>query len=171
MGDAVFLPLDIQQALRLIAAVLLGGFIGFERRWHGHAAGPHTNGLVCFGSALFVITGFALGGDSLGRIVAQVATGVGFLAGGVILRDGLRVRGLNTAATVWCVAAIGVFAGMGQLTLAVAATLIVVAANSLFHLIEHGVPRLRRVAERDEVEDEARREGKVVAPEPPDGMA
>lgn len=171
MADGLLLPIDVQQALRLIAAVLLGGFIGFERRWHGHAAGPHTNGLVCFGSALFVMTGAALGGDSLGRVIAQVATGVGFLAGGVILRDGLRVRGLNTAATVWCVAAIGVFAGMGQLTLAILSTLIVVAANSLFHLIEHGVPRLRRAAEADEVEEEARREGKVVPPEPPDGMA
>lgn len=170
MYNGVSIPLDFQLGLRLIAAVLLGGCIGFERRWHGHAAGPHTNGLVCFGSALFVMTGASLGGDSLGRVIAQVATGVGFLAGGVILRDGLRVRGLNTAATVWCVAAIGVFAGMGQMMLAVVTTLVVIAANSLFHLIEHGVPRLRRVVEIDASEDEARRLPKA-APESPDGFA
>jgi putative Mg2+ transporter-C (MgtC) family protein len=170
MGTVALIYPDLEQALRLVAAALLGGFIGFERRWHGHAAGPHTNGLVCFGSALFVMTGGALGGDSLGRVIAQVATGVGFLAGGVILRDGLRVRGLNTAATVWCVAAIGVFVGMGQMVLAAVATLIIVAANSLFHTIEHSVPRLRRVVEIDASEEEARLT-KNATPDPPEGMA
>jgi len=132
---------------RLALALLLGGVIGFERRWQGHAAGPHTNALVAFGAALFVLIGKELSPDSTGRIVSQVATGIGFLAGGVILRDGLRVRGLNTAGTIWCVAAIGAFVGLGHVWLAVAAAGLIVIANVIFHLIEHRVPRLRKVAE------------------------
>ena len=103
--------------LRLILALLCGGVIGFERRWRGHVAGPHTDGMVAFGAALFVIAGQVLAGDAAARVLAQVATGIGFLAGGVILRDGLRIRGLNTAATVWCVAAVGSIVGLGHIPL------------------------------------------------------
>jgi putative Mg2+ transporter-C (MgtC) family protein len=134
--------MDYSDIGRLALALFVGGLIGFERRWHGHAAGPHTNGLVAFGATLFVLMGRDLGGDAVARIAAQVATGVGFLAAGVILRDGLRVRGLNTAATIWCVAAIGAFVGLHYVWLPVAAAILVVAANSLFHFIEHHVPRL-----------------------------
>ena len=156
--------MDYHDAGRLVLAVVLGGLIGFERRWHGHAAGPHTNALVAFGSALFVLIGIQLGNDTAGRVLAQVATGVGFLAGGVILRDGLRVRGLNTAATVWCVAAIGSFVAVGYVWLGVTATLIIVVSNTIFHLIEHNVPRLRDVAEADVEEDAQRvRAGKGAA--------
>jgi putative Mg2+ transporter-C (MgtC) family protein len=145
---------DFDLVLRLIVALLLGAAIGFERRWRGHAAGPHTNGLVAMGAALFVVIAMKAGGDAFPRIAAQVATGIGFLAGGVILRDGLRVRGLNTAATVWCVAAIGVIAGYGSLLLAAGATTIIVAANSLFHALEHNVARLRQVSEDESHHDQ-----------------
>ena len=128
--------------LRLLLALALGGAIGLERRWRGHEAGPHMNALVATGAALFVISGLELGGDAGQRVLAQVAAGVGFLAGGVILRDGLRVRGLNTAGTVWCVAALGCFVGLGRMMLAIEATAILVIANSVFHLIEHNVTRL-----------------------------
>ena len=132
---------------RLALALLLGGAIGFERRWHGHAAGPHTNALVAFGAALFVLIGFQLGTDAVGRIAAQVATGIGFLAGGVILRDGLRVRGLNTAGTIWCVAAMGCFVGLHYVWLPLAATALILVANSAFHILEHRIPRLADVEE------------------------
>ena len=94
------------------------------------------------GAALFVIAGLELGGDAGQRVLAQVAAGIGFLAGGVILRDGLHVRGLNTAGTVWCVAVLGCFVGLGRLLLAAEATAILIIANSVFHLIEHNVKRL-----------------------------
>lgn len=164
MDPNALMPLSYQDAGRLALSVFLGGLIGFERRWHGHAAGPHTNGLVAFGAALFVLIGHAQGGKSVGRVVSQVATGIGFLAGGVILRDGLRVRGLNTAATVWCVAAVGCLVAIGYLYVALAATFIVVGANTVFHLIEHNIPRLRRVAEADVDEEEKWRD------RPPPGM-
>jgi putative Mg2+ transporter-C (MgtC) family protein len=128
---------DFDILLRLFIALLLGGVIGLERRWRGHAAGAHTNALVACGAAIFVVAGQTLGGDGAARALAQVAAGIGFLAGGVILRDGLRVRGLNTAATVWCVAAIGGIAGMGRLPLAAGATALVVLGNSFFHYLEH----------------------------------
>ncbi len=128
--------------LRMLLALILGGAIGLERRWRGHEAGPHTNALVAAGAALFVIAGLELGGDAGQRVLAQVAAGIGFLAGGVILRDGLHVRGLNTAGTVWCVAALGCFVGLGRMLLAAEATAIIIVANSLFHLLEHNVRQL-----------------------------
>ena len=128
--------------LRLLLALVLGGAIGLERRWRGHEAGPHTNALVATGAALFVIAGLELGGDAGQRVLAQVAAGIGFLAGGVILRDGLHVRGLNTAGTVWCVAALGCFVGLGRMLLAAEATAVIVVANSLFHLLEHNIKQL-----------------------------
>lgn len=142
--------IDYLDVARLALALLLGGVIGFERRWHGHAAGPHTNALVAFGAALFVAIGRDLGPDSTGRIAAQVATGIGFLTAGVILRDGLRVRGLNTAATVWCVAAIGCFVGMHYVWQPVAATALVTAGNLVFHVIEHRFGWLANVTGEDE---------------------
>jgi putative Mg2+ transporter-C (MgtC) family protein len=138
---------DTTILLRLFLALVFGGVIGFERRWRGHAAGPHTNALVAFGAALFVVAGQDIGGDGSARVLAQVATGIGFLAGGVILRDGFRVRGLNTAATVWCVAAVGSFVGLGRLLLAAEATVLVVFGNSFFHWVEHRIERLRSVPE------------------------
>ncbi len=138
---------DTTILLRLFLALVFGGVIGFERRWRGHAAGPHTNALVAFGAALFVVAGQDIGGDGSARVLAQVATGIGFLAGGVILRDGFRVRGLNTAATVWCVAAVGSIVGLGRLLLAAEATVLVVFGNSYFHWVEHRIERLRSVPE------------------------
>ncbi|MGB8313176.1 MAG: MgtC/SapB family protein [Aestuariivirga sp.] len=128
---------DIEILLRLSLALVFGGLIGFERRWRGHVAGPHTNSLVTFGAALFVVAGQGLAGEGAARVLAQVATGIGFLAGGVILREGFRVQGLNTAATIWCTAAIGCFTGLGNLLLAAGATLLVVAGNSFFHWVEY----------------------------------
>jgi putative Mg2+ transporter-C (MgtC) family protein len=150
--------LDIHDIGRLLLALILGGAIGFERGWRGHAAGPHTNGLVALGAALFVMLARDLGPDAAGRVVSQVATGVGFLAGGVILRDGFRVRGLNTAATVWCVAAIGCFAGLGNLWLALAATVLTVAGNSLLHVLEHRATHFKDAKDQADEEDRSRKE-------------
>ena len=129
--------IDTDILLRLALALVLGGAIGLERRWHGHVAGPHTNGMVAFGSALFVMAGIVMAGDGAQRVLAQVATGIGFLAGGVILRDGFRVQGLNTAATLWCAAAMGCIIGLGRMTLAIEATVMVIVGNMVFHWLEH----------------------------------
>ena len=139
--------IDSDILLRLFLALLFGGVIGFERRWRGHVAGPHTDGMVAFGAALFVVAGQVLGGDGAARVLAQVATGIGFLAGGVILRDGFRIRGLNTAATIWCVAAVGSITGLGRFVLAAEITVMVIIGNSVFHWLEHRIELVRKLPE------------------------
>ncbi len=91
-----------------------------------------------------------LGGDGAARVLAHVATGVGFLAGGVILRAGFRIQGLNTAATIWCSAPIGCFVGLGHILLGAGATALLVLANSLLHWLEFRFPSLRAPREERE---------------------
>ena len=100
---------------RLSIALLLGALIGLERHWRQRMAGTRTNALVCAGAAAFVMSGFLIPGDPSGeaRIVSYVVSGVGFLGAGVIFKENLQVRGLNTAATIWCSAAVGVISGLG----------------------------------------------------------
>jgi putative Mg2+ transporter-C (MgtC) family protein len=92
----------------------LGVVIGFERELRNHEAGLRTNALVALGAGLFVsLSRWTVAEGDPTRIAGQVVTGVGFLAGGVIIRDGFSIRGLNTAGTLWCTAAIGTLAGSG----------------------------------------------------------
>jgi putative Mg2+ transporter-C (MgtC) family protein len=98
---------------RLAVATALGLVIGFERQWRQRTAGLHTITLVAVGAALFTALPELLGSSDVMRVAAQVVTGVGFLAGGVILREGFNVRGLVTAATLWSTAAVGALAGTG----------------------------------------------------------
>lgn len=98
---------------RLAVAAALGIAIGFERQWRQRAAGLHTSSLVAIGSALFALLDLTLKAGDTTRIVAGVVTGVGFIAGGVILRSGVNVTGLNTAATIWATSAVGALAGFG----------------------------------------------------------
>lgn len=83
------------------------------------------------GAAVFILSAMSASPDSPGRIAAQIVSGIGFLGAGVIMRDGMNVRGLNTAATLWCSAGIGVLCGTGQFWNATAATLIILCANIL----------------------------------------
>lgn len=115
----------------LLAAMLLGALIGAERQWRQRMAGLRTNALVATGAAVFILSSISTSPDSPGRIAAQVVSGIGFLGAGVIMREGMNVRGLNTAATLWCSAAIGVLCGLGQFWQAAAATLIILCANIL----------------------------------------
>jgi len=119
-------------ALRLGVALLLGSLIGFERQWRQRMAGLRTNALVAIGAAGFVVFSATVAGDnSPTRVAAQVVSGIGFLGAGVILREGINVRGLNTAATLWCSAMVGMFAGAGQLLASAIAGGFVVLTNLL----------------------------------------
>jgi putative Mg2+ transporter-C (MgtC) family protein len=100
-------------ALRVVVGGLLGAAIGFERQWRQRGAGMHTSALVAIGAALFALLG-VVGSDREARIIANIVTGVGFLAGGVILRQGTSISGLNTAGTIWATAAVGALAGVGE---------------------------------------------------------
>jgi putative Mg2+ transporter-C (MgtC) family protein len=112
-------------ALRLLAAAVLGGAIGFERELRERGAGLRTHTVVCVGSALFTLVsayGFEGSRTDPTRIAAQIVSGIGFLGAGAIIRQGLSVRGLTTAATLWLVAAIGMAAGAGWYSAAAIAT-------------------------------------------------
>jgi putative Mg2+ transporter-C (MgtC) family protein len=103
-----------QAALDLAVALCLSAIIGFERQWRNRLAGLRTNTLVALGAASFVIFASLVPGESSPtRVAAQVVSGIGFLGAGLIFREGLSVRGLNTAATLWCSGACGALAGAG----------------------------------------------------------
>ncbi len=136
---------QLEQFIGVVAAVVLGAIIGYERQVRGHPAGLHTNALVSLGSAAFVVTGLLVGDPSgPARVAGQVVTGVGFLCAGVIMHQGVTVRGINTAATVWCASAVGVLAGFAQLWWAALVTLLVVIANYTLHYVEHHIIRAQR---------------------------
>jgi putative Mg2+ transporter-C (MgtC) family protein len=122
----------IDFGIRLTIAFMLGVGIGIERQWLKTRSVLKTNVLVTLGSAMFVMLSVMTPGDaSPTRIAAQVVSGIGFLGGGVILRDGASVRGINTAATLWCAAAIGSLVGAGHLPHAYFSTAAVIGANLL----------------------------------------
>jgi putative Mg2+ transporter-C (MgtC) family protein len=125
-----------QAAINLAVAFCLSAVIGFERQWRNRLAGLRTNTLVALGAASFVTFAALVPGEaSPTRVAAQVVSGIGFLGAGLIFREGMSVRGLNTAATLWCSAAIGVLAGTGYLAYATLATGFVVFVNLLLRPI------------------------------------
>jgi putative Mg2+ transporter-C (MgtC) family protein len=129
------IPIE-QAAINLAVALGLSAVIGFERQWRNRLAGLRTNTLVALGAATFVIFAALIPGEaSPTRVAAQVVSGIGFLGAGLIFREGVSVRGLNTAATLWCSAAIGVLAGAGYLLYATVATGFVVFVNLLLRPI------------------------------------
>jgi len=117
-------------ALDLAVALCLGAAIGVERQWRQRLAGLRTNTLVALGAACFVAFASLFPGESSPtRMAAQVVSGIGFLGAGIIFREGLNVRGLNTAATLWCSAAVGVLAGSGAHLQAALAAVMIVGVN------------------------------------------
>jgi putative Mg2+ transporter-C (MgtC) family protein len=121
-------------ATRLIVAAALGALVGGEREIHGHPAGIRTHMLVALGSGIFTIMsihGFGQGpgtGIDPTRIAAQIVSGIGFLGAGAILKDGVIIRGLTTAASLWATAAVGLAAGAGEYVIAVVAAAIILVS-------------------------------------------
>ena len=118
-------PAFVRDALNMAMALGLGAIIGFERQWRQRMAGLRTNTLVALGAATFVIFGEA----SPSVVAAQVVTGIGLLGAGVISKEGVNVRGLNTAATLWCSGAVGLLADVGHWAHASLATALVIFVN------------------------------------------
>lgn len=132
-------------ALRLLAALLLGAVIGVERQWRQRSAGLRTNALVAIGAAAFALVGFSMPGEaSPSRMVAQVVSGIGFLGAGAIMREGLNVKGLNTAATLWCAAAVGVACGAGLFGPAALGAAMIVGVNLVIRPIVALIDRAPR---------------------------
>ncbi len=149
------LPLHLELLVRILIGTLLGGAIGYERDLHGRPAGLRTHALVALASATFMVVSTRFiyfqhyGKDDLvmidpSRIAASVVSGIGFLGAGAILRDGITIRGLTTAAGLWLVAAIGMAAGGGMYVESVFATVLGLAALTLLRRFEDRGLKLTR---------------------------
>ena len=126
--------------LRIGSAFVMGTLIGLERQYRQRDAGLRTNVLVTVGSAAFTVLSYAMtsGNGDPSRVAAQIVSGIGFLGGGLILKDGFNVKGLNTAATIWCSAASGTLVGVGMF----AESAILVGFVLLTHLLYRPLCRL-----------------------------
>ena len=126
--------------VNISVGILAGIIIGIERQWQNKLAGIRTTALVCFGACMFVTLSTLFPEDgSPTRIAAQVVSGVGFLAGGVIIRDGYSVSGINTAATLWCSAAVGTIIGAGYLLEGLLCALILMTMNVVLRRLSRKV--------------------------------
>ncbi len=135
--------------LSILCAFVLGTLIGAERQYRQRTAGLRTNVLVAVGAAAFVDLGQRIGhADGAIRIVAYVVSGVGFLGAGVIMKEGMNVRGLNTAATLWCSAAVGALSGVDLAAEAALVTAAVLAGNTLLRPLVNAINRIP-IDERD----------------------
>lgn len=133
-----------EDIIKVLLAILVGGLIGVEREFHDKAAGFRTMILICVGSALFTLFSARLAVNSdPNRIAANIVTGIGFLGAGVILREGGRIVGLTTAATIWLTASIGMGIGSGYYLLAGAVTLIMLIVLWIFPFFENIIDRSR----------------------------
>jgi len=132
-------PDDLEMVVRLVAALVAGAVIGYERSFHGRPAGFRTHALVCMASSLLMLVTVyeahwvqtdveSIRLDPT-RMAQGIMTGIGFLGAGVIMRDGINVKGLSTAATVWCTGAVGVMAGSGFLLFSLLATVLIILCN------------------------------------------
>lgn len=158
---------DVTRLLDLSSSVfvafLLATAIGAERQYRQRSAGLRTNVLVAVGAAAFVSIGSRLNGAvGAAQLASYVVSGIGFLGAGVIMKDGSKVWGLNTAATLWCSAAVGVLCGVGLMAEAVVVTAAVLAGNTLLRPLVNAINR----APVDELTSEATYEVHVLtAPE------
>lgn len=142
----------LDTVVSLGAAFILGTLIGVERQYRQRTAGLRTNVLVAVGAAAFADLAGRVGGPTdVLRVVANVITGVGFLGAGVIMKEGLNVRGLNTAATLWCSAAVGCCTGADMLAEGLLITFIVIAGNTLLRPLASAIDRIPINARASEV--------------------
>jgi putative Mg2+ transporter-C (MgtC) family protein len=140
----------VQIALHLLAGLVAGGVIGLERSYHGRPAGFRTHTLVCMASSLLMLLTlyapqwFPAGADTVRldptRMAQGIMTGIGFLGAGVIFKEGLSVRGLTTAASIWITAAIGVLMGTGLYFVGALATVLTLGVLTVFRRIEAAIP-------------------------------
>jgi putative Mg2+ transporter-C (MgtC) family protein len=162
-------PLSVGGKIAIVLlAVLLGGLVGFERQWRGNAAGLRTHILVCVGATIITLTSVEVGlgvrggmrGDP-GHIAAQIVSGVGFLGAGAILREGMTVHGLTTAASIWAVAGVGIALGasprLGEL--AVIATAVILVTLTLISRLEEALKLKQEFTSMVVEVDEAQTDG------------
>lgn len=121
--------------IRIAISFLLSFFIGLERQWRRRSVGLRTNVLVSIGAFLFVSFSIDTNVEDISRIAAQVVSGIGFLGAGVIIKDKVNIKGLNTAATLWCSAAIGILCAAGLIVESIIGTTFILISNILLRYI------------------------------------
>ena len=146
----------VNSAVCFAAAFVFGTLIGAERQYRQRSAGLRTNVLVAVGAAAFVDFGIRLAGPASTQVMAYVVSGIGFLGAGAIMKEGLNVRGLNTAATLWCSAAVGAAAGAGLVAESALLTLFVIAGNTLLRPLVNRINRIPLDEETGEATYEVR---------------
>lgn len=118
---------EVEMGIRLLLAALFGAVAGYERQHAAKPAGLRTMSLVSLGAAAFtVISIFGFGQGDPSRVAAQIVTGIGFLGAGTIIRTGVSVQGLTTAATIWAMAGVGMAVGAGMYILSAVATILLI---------------------------------------------
>ncbi len=152
----VELSINFQIFMNIVGALLLGMVVGYERSYHGRAAGMRTYGLVCMASAaLTVIVGYPhywYGGfsdihtDEPTRIIQGIVTGIGFLGAGVIMKEGFTISGLSTAASIWTSSVVGIMVGVGFYGAAVSLALLSVICMMWISRVEHWLPSHKLIA-------------------------
>ena len=125
--------------IRILFCFILSILVGLERQYRHKTVGLRTNVLVSLGAFMFVSMSFNTVTSDTTRIAAQVVSGIGFLGAGIILKDGNRVKGLNTAATLWCVSAIGILTASGMIIEATIGTSFILISNILLRIISNKI--------------------------------
>ncbi|EGK02083.1 MULTISPECIES: MgtC/SapB family protein [Dysgonomonas] len=138
--------------IHITLALFLGICIGLERQFRQRATGLRTNTLVALGAAIFMLIASRIGGDAPGRIASYIISGIVFLGAGVILKDGASVRGLNTAATLWCTAAIGAFCGLGYIYEPLIGTAFIIGVHIFLRPVSNKIMRIWTFADKESVE-------------------
>lgn len=139
--------------LRISLSMVLGLLIGLERQLTGHSAGIRINVLICMGTSFFTLFPMLYGSDQVFRVGASIVSGISFLCSGVIFKDSGTVRGINTAATLWCTAAIGILASTGMYVLAITAAGILIGSNLILRPLAQ---MLKPITAGDETEKQYR---------------
>lgn len=131
--------------LRLVVSLLIGAAIGLEREYWSKAAGFRTMIMICLGSTLFTLISLRMEvGTGSQRIASNIVTGIGFLGGGVIFKDGLTISGITTATTIWITAALGMVVGIGEFYIAMVALVIVLVVLSIFQYVQNWIDKLHQ---------------------------
>lgn len=134
-----------ESTIKLLASLLVGGLIGFEREYRSKSAGLRTFSLICLGSTIFTILSIEISPNTPDRIASNIVTGIGFLGAGVIFKQEDRVKGLTTAVIIWITAALGMSIGDGHILLSVMGAILVLTVLTSYVYIEKMLNRYSQI--------------------------
>lgn len=137
--------INYEFGLRILLSFLVGTAIGLEREYSSKAAGLRTMIMICLGSTVFTLISLVVDANSKDRIASAIVTGVGFLGAGVIFKDGLTVKGLTTASTIWISAALGMAIGVGEYFIAFGSSVVVILVLSILERVQLMIEEMHQI--------------------------